>query len=849
MMARTMYLTHPLAAGQAVGHWQLGEMFEERYDVPDRTMEGKMDAFFFLTKDRNFIPHQYACRTDFIEEYRGKAPSPVILFEPTRVWLPFGSPRVDLSGFWFRATRVECWARTTIDSPRDQVVRFSFATCGGAFLEVDGRRVAELTRYQRNFEERTEIEVPLKAGRNELRVWFADLCERDARYYFSLELVSGEGLSVGMPIAIDGAHAAAVETMLEGMRFERPSYGRGEVAIVFDHPASRSLDVHVEVRGDFMSTEDTLEFHKMLPAGATRVAIADTSELPADFRHFDITLRDGDFVATRVLGVEICHLDRQPPASPDTGVRARAVLEHVAERGERDMVAVLARLALDRGGPDTDRIIESCLPIIGDCHDCADFLLVPLLWSRMSWPERIAPETRARMDDVILRFRYWMDEPGNDVMWYFSENHALLFHTACHLAGTLFPEATFKRSGRKGREQADIGRQRLLEWLTHFEVCEMAEWNSAPYFPIDLKGLCALYALSPDPGIRERSGRAIRRLLEIMALSSHHGMMTASQGRSYEHTLRPGRTLELSGMAYLAFGQGSLGRRFHALPQLALCFAEHGLSVDPSLAALADHREAGAYEWCYKQGENGIASLYHFKSKDYALGSIAAYRWGEWGYQETVLHLRLGEKPEAQIWINHPGEVIHSGFGRPSYWGGCGTVPRVHQYRSLALVDFKAHPTQPDFTHAWLPEAEMDEVIHAGSRVLVRSGDGLCLLVASGPLERVTKGPTAGCEVRLPGHAGRWIVRLSDIATEGSLAAFGRRFAGLAVEEQRDGVIVIQDPDFGAVACCPDAVVRTPGETCDPKSWTLSGELKSFPEGKRVMLPSQHSKQEQRKIA
>ena len=90
----------------------------------------------------------------------------------------------------------------------------------------------------------------------------------------------------------------------------------------------------------------------------------------------------------------------------------------------------------------------------------------------------------------------------------------------------------------------------------------------------------------------------------------------------------------------------------------------------------------------FRQGENGIAALYHHKTRDHAMGSIAAYRPGEWGYQETVLHLRLGDRPEAQIWINHPGERILSGFARPSYWGGCGTLPRVHQYRDLAVVDF-----------------------------------------------------------------------------------------------------------------------------------------------------------------
>jgi hypothetical protein len=834
------HLRTPLRPGRSVGHWRLGKLHEERYDVPDRTMEGRMDAFFFLTKDRNFIPHQYPCRTDFIAEYRDKPPRPVTQFEPTRVWLPFGSPRVDLSGFWFRPTRVECWAETVVESARAQTARFRFATCGGALLLVNGIEAAALYRYQRNFEDGIEIDVALKAGANDIKVWFADLCERDARYYFALELIAGEGLVTALPIDIEPASAAAIERLLDGMRFERPSYGSGEVAIVFDEPAPASLDVTITVHGDFMSTEGSLRIDRRIERGASRFTIADTLDMPADFRHFDIALRDRGFEATRVLGVEICHLERLAEPSPDLAVRAREALEHVAERGERDTVAALARLALDHGGPDTDRIIDACLPIIRDLHDCADFVLVPLLWCRIRWPERIGAATRARIDETILAFRYWMDEPGNDVMWYFSENHALLYHTACHLAGTLLPDATFMRSGRKGREQAEIGRRRLLEWLTHFEACEMAEWNSAPYFPIDLKGLCALQALSPDQDIRERAGAAIRRLLEIVALSSHHGLITASQGRSYEHTLRPGRSLELSGIARLTFGVGWLGRRFHALPQLALCLTEHGLSLDQRLAALADHHGDEAYEWRFKQGENGIASLYHYKTRNLAMGSIASYRWDEWGYQETVLHLRLGRRPEAQVWINHPGEVIHSGYGRPSYWGGCGTVPRTHQYRALAVVDFSLHAGQPDFTHAWVPEVEMDEVRYDGARVLIRSGDGLCLLQADNSLQRVTSGPTAGCEVRLQGMRGRWIVRLSDLGREGSLDAFAERFGHLACVE-RDGSLVLSDPDYGEVVCRSDGFVRAASGTLDPRRWTIAGELVTLPTGEPVPLPSQET--------
>jgi hypothetical protein len=67
---------------------------------------------------------------------------------------------------------------------------------------------------------------------------------------------------------------------------------------------------------------------------------------------------------------------------------------------------------------------KQALPATAECHDCADFILVPLLWARAAYGEAIAPATRAEVDAAILGFRYWMDEPGNDVMWYFSENQS-----------------------------------------------------------------------------------------------------------------------------------------------------------------------------------------------------------------------------------------------------------------------------------------------------------------------------------------------------------------------------------------------------------------------------------------
>jgi hypothetical protein len=52
-----------LQNGDALRYWQVSAIAEERFDVPDAPLHGEMDPFFFLTKDKNFIPHEYPCRT------------------------------------------------------------------------------------------------------------------------------------------------------------------------------------------------------------------------------------------------------------------------------------------------------------------------------------------------------------------------------------------------------------------------------------------------------------------------------------------------------------------------------------------------------------------------------------------------------------------------------------------------------------------------------------------------------------------------------------------------------------------------------------------------------------------
>ena len=179
---------------------------------------------------------------------------------------------------------------------------------------------------------------------------------------------------------------------------------------------------------------------------------------------------------------------------------------------------------------------------------------------------------------------------------------------------------------------------------------------------------------------------------------------------------------------------------------------------------------------------------------------------------------------------------------RPSYWGGCGTLPRVHQYRDLAVLDFALQPEQVDFTHAWLPEAEMDEVRHDGRpRRSCAPARALALLIGSAPFERVADGPDG----RLRDPACRACARAGSCAcpmsaARASLDAFARALRRTCrARTAGDGEIWLDDPDYGRVVCRPD------GRSCGGGPASRSGGMDAcrasvalLPGGSAVALPS-----------
>ena len=232
-----------------------------------------------------------------------------------------------------------------------------------------------------------------------------------------------------------------------------------------------------------------------------------------------------------------------------------------------------------------------------------------------------------------------------------------------------------------------------------------------------------------------------------------------------------------------------MARRFHALPQLAVCLRDHGLDIPATYAEVALHDADGAQEWCFAQGENRFAALYHYKTRDFAVGSIAGYRWGNWGYQETDRACAARQKAgsadlDQPSRRNHPFRLRAAVLlGRLRHASARPPISRRWRLPISPSID-----GQPDFTHAWFPHDEFDEASVDGNFALARSGDGVAILIGATRFQPGDGRPDARHRTahgRAQGALDR--PRFASLADGTSIHETADGFAGLRIEEDWHG--------------------------------------------------------------
>lgn len=149
--------------------------------------------------------------------------------------------------------------------------------------------------------------------------------------------------------------------------------------------------------------------------------------------------------------------------------------------GQIGFFSQIARLELDL--PIDEEPIREALTYVAARFDCSDFAIAGLLrlLHRHRRSRRLSPNLLAAIRDGVLGFKYWWDEPGQDPMCYWTENHQIIFYSDELLAGQLFAERTFRNDGRNGNAHVTHALPRIRRWMDLRAIFGFSEWLSNCY--------------------------------------------------------------------------------------------------------------------------------------------------------------------------------------------------------------------------------------------------------------------------------------------------------------------------------------------------------------------------------
>jgi hypothetical protein len=164
--------------------------------------------------------------------------------------------------------------------------------------------------------------------------------------------------------------------------------------------------------------------------------------------------------------------------------------------------------ALPEGIVLTDAFINSELKgtfeYVNGRYDVADFRVNALIRLYYDHFDMMHPDTLQDIKEVLLNFKYWMDQGGEDSMVFWSENHQILFTVEEYLVGQAFPDDIFTVDGKTGREHQLMAKNRINAWMEQRYLYGFTEWYSNNYYPEDIAPMANFIQFADDPEMIQR---------------------------------------------------------------------------------------------------------------------------------------------------------------------------------------------------------------------------------------------------------------------------------------------------------------------------------------------------------
>jgi hypothetical protein len=395
---------------------------------------------------------------------------------------------------------------------------------------------------------------------------------------------------------------------------------------------------------------------------------------------------------------------------------------------------------------------------------------------RYAGQENFPASLREAIEDCVLGFRYWDDEPGSAAMDYHQESRSILFHTCEILAGQRYRAHVFTNAGQTGQWHLENGKQLALAWLQKRAGEGFEDWDSADSFEQIVLALSTLASLGEDPQVFELAALLLDKLFFTLAVNSFKGTFGSTHGRAYSSHMKTGYREPTSGISRLLWGMGTFNE--HILGSVSLACSSYELP--PVIAAIA----ADQPDELWSKEQHADVNKVTYKTPDGMLCSAQDWRPGQPGQQEHIWQATLS--PTGTVFTSHPACASENHSRHPNYWHGNASLPRVVQWKDtlIAIYSF-ANDDWMGFTHAYFPVHGMDEYHIRDGWAFGRVRDGYIALTAANGLDFQTRGDSAYRELRSPGTPNIWLCQMGRAALDGNFNEFIEK--ALALPARFDG--------------------------------------------------------------
>lgn len=674
---------------------------------------------------------------------------------------------VNLSHFYSTIYRCEFWCATVIVSPCDREVTADIWNFPSYDAWLNGTHVSVNKQCLYLPMTRNRVTLSLKKGENLFFLRAQNACTRDTHNTVALRFPDDPDIRLTYPdkegsdvfikrdacdwlyeIKWDGKGFVAPREAPSGARVT--VNGREVSGRAFAFGSSREASIKIEICGSVY--ERKIEIAERFVPNPPK-GLASPEDVRADFLNSIASLR----------------------VAPE-----KAVPQH--------FLSVYARLCKGTPLDETDvKIIRLCLNETAEQKDCCDFRFSYVLAAVKKG--FLPPELVEEIKETALNFSYWCDEQSIGAMCFNSENHSLLFHGCQLIAGSLWPNEIFLRSGRTGREQEKIARDRINAWIIKIEKDGLSEFLSGTYSSITVAALLLAVDFADDD-LSARASRLIDGIFYDFAYNTFDGVVYAPQGRIYRGAITPWRESSQV-LSYFATGNGGPTGLDDPGSFLApFTDTRYTFPTDINERLHQKGMHYGKAEGTVVQTYKGESFMLTSLPLEYVNGNcFGRYMPGRIGFQQHLSYATLGGI--CFVYANHPGITVDASYLRPGYWFGNGFFPAQKQWDNLLGQVFplcESHPVP--FTHLYFPINTFDSWEQDGNWLFGKRGKGYIGVWCSNKLSLFNDDIRQCCDFRAECGAAAYFTVCGDTELCGSFEDFKKYARDFAPEFDKDALIL-----------------------------------------------------------